>query len=148
MVYVSRVTIQKTVLFTAQAFIEEINKNQQTISFSGSSAQHQNAVAERAIKTFTKAARTMMLHCALHWPDAYDLPLWPMAMQYTAGIYIELPRNFGEISPDEIFAQTYSSYSRPLNAHSTWGCPSYVLEPTLCDGAAKLSKWNPKACHG
>jgi hypothetical protein len=59
--------------FTAQAFIEELNTREQSITFSGSGAQHdQNGVAERAIKTVSESARTMMLHCALRWPDAYD----------------------------------------------------------------------------
>jgi hypothetical protein len=50
--------------FTAQAFIDdEINSQDQSISFSG--AQHQNGVTERAIKTVSESARTMMLHCAL-----------------------------------------------------------------------------------
>ena len=115
-------------VFTAQAFIDEINKSGQTISFSGAGAQHQNAVAERAIKTITEAARTMMLHSALRWPEAYDASLWPMAMQYAADIYNELPRNNGAVCPEEIFAQTVSSHSRLLNAR-TWGCPCYVWNP-------------------
>jgi hypothetical protein len=50
-----------------------------------------NAVAERAIKTICEAARSMMLHCALCWPKAYDESLWPMAVQYAVDIYNELP---------------------------------------------------------
>jgi hypothetical protein len=63
--------------FTAQAFIDEINNRDRSISFSGSDAQHQNGVAERAIKTVSESARTMMLCCALRWPDSYDPSLWP-----------------------------------------------------------------------
>jgi hypothetical protein len=125
--------------FTAQAFIDELNTQEKSITSSGSGAQHQNGVAERAIKTVSESARTMMLHCALRWPDSCDPSLWPMAMQYAADIYNELPRLQGNYSPEEIFAQTKSSHSRLLNAH-TWGCPTYVLEPKLRDGG-KLPKW-------
>ena len=58
--------------FTAQSVIDEIRNSGQDISFSGSGAQHQNGVAERAIKTVCEATRTVMLHSALRWPDAYD----------------------------------------------------------------------------
>jgi hypothetical protein len=92
--------------FTVQAFIDELNAREQSITFSGSGAQHQNGVAERAIKTVSESARIMMLHCALRWPDSYDPSLWPMAMQYAADIYNELPRLQGNYSPEEIFAQT------------------------------------------
>lgn len=133
--------------FTAQSFIQEIEKQNQTISFSGAGAQHQNAVAERAIKTICEAARTMMLHCALRWPEAYDESLWPMAVRYAVDIYNELPRNGGAVSPEEIYAQTLGSHSRIVNARP-WGCPGYTLEPSLRGDGAKLPKWKPKTRRG
>eukprot|EP00957_Ditylum_brightwellii_P072341 5498478-Ditylum_brightwellii.AAC.1 len=33
-----------------------------------------------------------------------------------------------------------------LDLH-VWGCPEYVLDPTLQDGK-KLPKWSPQKCHG
>ena len=58
--------------FTAQSMMSHIEDQGQKITFSGSGAQHQNGVSERAIKTVSHAARTIMLHAALRWPDAYD----------------------------------------------------------------------------
>jgi hypothetical protein len=132
--------------FTAQAVIDQIQKLGQTISFSGAGAQHQNGVAERAIKTVCEATRTVMLHAALRWPDAYDPSLWPMAMQYVVDILNELPRGNLTVSPAEIFSQSIGSHSRLLNARA-WGCPVYVLEPKLRDDG-KIPKWSPRTRRG
>jgi len=133
--------------FTAQSVINHISEKGQTISFSGAGAQHQNGVAERAIKTISEAARTIMLHAALRWPDAYDSALWPMAMQYAAGIYNEIPRGHGDVTPEELFSLMHSSHSRLINARA-WGCPAYVLEPQLRVAGGKLPKWQPRTRRG
>jgi len=125
--------------FTAQSVIGDIESKSQKISFSGAGAQHQNGVAERAIKTISEAARTIMLHAALRWPDAYDPSLWPMAMQYACDIYNETPRGQADVSPNEIFSEIHSTHSRLLNAKA-WGCPVYVLEPKLREAGGKLPK--------
>ena len=88
-----------------------------------------------------------MLHAALRWPEAYDPCLWPMAMQYAADIYNELPRGTGDISPEKIFSSVHSSHSRLLNARA-WGCPVYVLEPSLRESGGKLPKWQPRTRRG
>ena len=88
-----------------------------------------------------------MLHAALRWPDAYDTTLWPMAMQYATDIYNKLLRGLRDISPEEIFSAFHSSHSRLLNARA-WGCPTFVLEPTLWEAGGKLPKWQPKTQRG
>jgi hypothetical protein len=42
--------------------------SQQTFSFSGVDAKHQNGIAEHNIKTAGQWAHTNMLHLATHWP--------------------------------------------------------------------------------
>ena len=61
--------------FASDEFKEEISKNNQTITFSGVGAHHQNGVAERAIGTVTRLARAMLLHHVIMWPDCADLKL-------------------------------------------------------------------------
>ena len=50
--------------FADQAFMDDICKAGQTISFCGVGAHHQNGVAERRIRDITKSAHTMHLHAA------------------------------------------------------------------------------------
>eukprot|EP00957_Ditylum_brightwellii_P128075 9768066-Ditylum_brightwellii.AAC.1 len=46
---------------------------QEPTEMSGVGDHHQNAIAERAIGTVVRSARTMLLHAAIYWPDVSDL---------------------------------------------------------------------------
>ena len=80
-------------IFSSQAFREDCRVKQQTQSFSGVGAKHQNARAERAIQTISYCARSMMVHAALHWPaDGSDnIRLWAFAVTHAAWLYIVYP---------------------------------------------------------
>lgn len=68
--------------FTAQAMVDHIQQMDQTITYSGAGAQHQNANAERAIQTATNDTRAIMLHAALHWPETIQQNgPWPWRTQ-------------------------------------------------------------------
>jgi len=45
----------------------------QQITFSGSSAHHQNGISERSIQKFLGWARTIVLHAAIHWHEMAGL---------------------------------------------------------------------------
>ena len=77
--------------FQAAEFLEDIELQDQTITFSGVGAHHANGVAERTIKTITTWARTMMMHQLLHWPQEFDADLWPFAMAHAVHIWNHLP---------------------------------------------------------
>ena len=51
-------------LFDTKAFKASIQAANQTLSFCGVNAHHQNGKAERKIKEVTEAARTALLHAA------------------------------------------------------------------------------------
>jgi len=119
----------------------------QTISFSGSGAHHQNAVAERAIQMVTWWARAMLLHACIHWSDNVDLHLWPFALEYAAWLWNNMPNRTSLLAPLELFSQSsFPSYSHLHQAH-VWGCSVYVLDPKLQDGK-KLPKWTPRSRRG
>ena len=113
---------------------------------SGVGAHHQNGGAERAIQTVTSMARTMMIHCHLHWPDGFSPNLWPMALDYAVWIYNHVPREDSTLSPMELFTGVKEHCSQ-LRRLRVWGCPSYVLDPRLQDGK-KVPKWSPRARQG
>jgi hypothetical protein len=47
-------------------FVADLESKGQTIDYSGTGARHQNGVAERAIQTVTRWARSMFLHSIIH----------------------------------------------------------------------------------
>jgi hypothetical protein len=89
--------------FNAAEFKNDLENKGQTISFSGVGAHHQNGAAERAIKTITSWARTMMLHVIIHWLEQTTLDLWPFAMDHTVYCWNHLPSKNGRILPLEAF---------------------------------------------
>jgi hypothetical protein len=130
-------------LFTARSFIDEIQKSKQRITFTGVNAHHQN-IAERAIKTTHYLARCMMLHAAIHWPEAYDPSLWPFAVSYACHIMNSLPRQDTNASPEELWTGIKVDHESVLDALLPWGCPSYVLDSTLASGG-KIPKFQPRS---
>ena len=130
-------------VFKSQAFLKAVADQKQTIRFSGVSAKWQNGAAEGAVRIVVSRARTMMVHAALHWPEAHDYELWPMAVDYAIHLYNHTPQPASGLSPNELFSGTKSDYQALKNSH-TWGCPVYVLDPKIADGH-KLPKWRPRA---
>lgn len=89
-----------------------------------------------------------MLHAALHWPEKADIKLWPFAMQH-AGAYIwnHLPDESSGLAPIEILSKTRLPSFDCLRQLHVWGCPTFVLDPSLQDGK-KLPKWKPRSLLG
>ena len=114
----------------------------QTIRFSAVGAKWQSGLAENAIIIVTNKARTMMIHAALHWPEIDDKAMWPMAMTYAVHLYNHTPNMKTKIAPVEVFSQSLTVKDTLIHAHP-WGCPAYVLEPTLTESGGKIPKWQP-----
>jgi hypothetical protein len=132
--------------FKANAFIEHCNKRQQTISFSGVGAHHQNGVAERSIRTVTQMARAMLLHLAHLWPDQADPNLWPFALDYAVWIYNHT-RSFNQPrSPFERFHKVIVTCQQ-IQRSRVFGSPVFVLDPRIQDGK-KVPKWDPRSARG
>ena len=133
-------------IYSCAEFLRELDTKGQGIQLSGVGAQHQNGVAERAIKTIMDRARTLMLHAAIHWPDERDEQLWPLAVDYSLYLWNNTPKEGHGLSPEELFSGAKSDGTSVLNAH-VWGCPVYVLDPAL-QNDKKLPKWQPKSRRG
>jgi hypothetical protein len=133
--------------FGSAEFVADLLANNQTITYSGTGAHHQNGIAERAIGTVTRWARTMLLHAVIHWPDRADLTLWPFAMEYAVFVWNNLPQKHSLMAPIELYSSSkFPSYEH-LNRTHVWGCPVYVLDPKLQDGH-KLPKWDARSRRG
>lgn len=134
-------------VFRSDEFKQAIQRANQSLSFSGVGAHHQNGVAERAIKTIMELARSMLLHAALMWSDPINEGIWPFAVDHAIYLWNNLPNVDSGLTPNEIFRQVRLDTPRHLNRLHVWGCPSYVLEPKLQDGK-KIPKWQPRAGRG
>ena len=117
----------------------------QKLRYCGVNAHHKNGVAERSIRTVSEIARSMMLHSAMKWKDGIDSTYWPLAVQYATYIYNHFPNNQG-IAPADLFSGVQVPRHKLRDLH-VWGCPVYVLDPTLQQGK-KLPKWQPRSRQG
>jgi len=134
-------------IFTKLEFLKEIEDNHQHLTVSGVGAHHQNGVAERGIRTVVTKARSQLLHAQLRWPEQTPSDLWPMAMQHSEHLLNVIPSaSLDGFSAEERFCRSLKSTDQLRELH-VWGCPAYVLEPTLQDGR-KLPKWQPRSRRG
>ena len=133
-------------IFTSTAFRLDLQNRRQRLHLSGVGAKHQNGVAENAVKTVSNLARAMLIHAALRWPASHDLTLWPLCLEHAVYVWNHVPSRSDSLSPEEKWTGTKSDHHELRRLHP-WGCPAYVLEPTLQDGK-KLPKWKPKSRQG
>ena len=82
---------ENTGVSKATLFTDDLNKRNQTLSYSGVGTHSQKGVAERTIHTIVTSARIMMLHQALMWPPYFDIRLWPFALEHASDIWNYLP---------------------------------------------------------
>ena len=71
--------------------------------------------------------------------------MWPMAVNYAVYTFNILPRPNG-ISPNDIFLGSRVPKYKLRNLH-VWGCPVYVLNPSLQAGK-KIPRWEPRSKSG
>ena len=119
--------------FTSQAFREHLQEFEQVSRFAGAGGHHHNAQAERAIRTVTCIARTIMFHQAIHWPEVADPVNWPLAMRHAVFLANMVPDAATGHSAFDRFTQSRWPKSRLLELH-VWGCPAYALETKLANG--------------
>ena len=119
--------------FTSKAFREHLQEFEQIVRFAGAGGHHHNAQAERAIRTVTSIARTLMFHQAIHWPEVADPVNWPLAMRHAVFLANMVPDATTGHSAFDRFTQSRWPKSRLMELH-VWGCPAYALEKKLADG--------------
>jgi Zinc knuckle/GAG-pre-integrase domain len=134
--------------FTSAAFTQHLADRNQTIRFAGTGAHHHNGIAERAIQPVMSRARTMLLHAALHWPDATNTQLWPFAVRqavhlHNIHLHIFVPDPSNGLSPNDLFTKTKHPAQRFFDLHPLF-CPAYALDKAIADGH-KLPRWTPRS---
>ena len=130
--------------FAEKLFKQAVEASNQTISFCGVNAHHQNGIAERRIRDLQDMACAMLLHAKHNWQDAIHPSLWPYALKHASNIRQSAAQE-GAQSPLETFARVTI---RPnLDHFHTFGCPVYILDENL-QSNNKISKWDARARVG
>ena len=132
--------------FADKDFLESVKTCNQSISFCGVGAHHQNAIAERGIKELTLISRTILLHAQRHWPEMISTMLWPLALKAAC-------ERLNNLSINENGESPHSRMSRADNIimkqdYHTWGCPVYILDEKLQSGSIGPPKWEPRSRLG
>jgi hypothetical protein len=81
-------------LFSSKVFKAATEKVNQTMSFCGPNAHHQNGKAENRIKDVTTGGRTQLLYVSHRWPKAIYSSLWPAALKNYPNLRNSMPTRF------------------------------------------------------
>jgi hypothetical protein len=65
-----------------------------------------------------------MQHAFLHWPDKFQVQLWPFALDYACWLHNHTPSNTHGWAPLELFCGTQVDCQH-LQRARVWGCPAY-----------------------
>jgi hypothetical protein len=126
-------------IFASKEFRSCCKQQNQKIKYCSINAHHQNGIAKCYIHTITERARTMLIHATISWPDIISDTLWPYALRLAIDLHSSTPTISG-LTPEEIFTGIKGRNCLP-DFHS-FGCPIFVLEPSLQQGH-KIPRWKP-----
>jgi hypothetical protein len=131
-------------VFSSKEFRDCCTLQKQCMKFCGVNAHHQNGIAECHIRSITEAARTMLIHAMISWPDIITEQLWPYALRLAVHLHNNTPGSSG-LTPEEIFTGT--KHKLRFSDFHPLGCPIFVLDPSLQQGH-KTPRWKPRSRVG
>jgi hypothetical protein len=71
----------------------------------------------------------MMQHAFLHWPDEFQVQLWPIALGYACWLHNHTPSNTHGWAPLELFCRTQVDCQHLATTSKSMGLPFLRLEP-------------------
>eukprot|EP00957_Ditylum_brightwellii_P181636 13836452-Ditylum_brightwellii.AAC.1 len=133
--------------FNSTEFKTSCNQANQSYSYCGVGAHHQNGIVKAKTKKLSHNGRTSILHAKRKWPDVISSALWPFSyknveekhnmLDLDANSWSPLEKMLGE--QEEIVADGFH----------IWGCPVFVLDPALQTGTGiGPPKWEPRSRAG
>ena len=134
--------------FADQGFQDDCTAHDQTISYCGVGAHHQNGIVENKNKILTQGARTMLLHGMRMWPAMITTMFWPFALKAMAERLNRLHVHPDGSTPE---SKLYGicGESIPVGSYHTLFCPVYVLDARAQnEGAMGPPKWEPRSRIG
>ena len=134
-------------IFRAHKWMDDCRSKNQTMTFTGVNAHHQNGVAERRIGLLQEHARAMIIHAQRKWSGVVTANLWPYAIRMANDCLNETPnlKDGKRRTADQIFS---NSMVQPNSKHhKVFGCPTYVLDEALQQGNI-FHKWKERTRVG
>ncbi len=128
-------------IFSAVDYVSQIVKHNQQIHHTSVGAKHQNDVAKCGIGQHYYGLYHLFTCCQL-LADVADCSLWPMAVDYAIWLFKHISNATSSVAPNELIP--FLPLMTFQHSH-VWGCPTYILDPTLSDGQ-KIPKWQPHSC--
>jgi hypothetical protein len=125
-------------IYQSKAFQQEIQDNHQSQSFPGIGAHWKNVLAERYIGVLKGKVRIMLLHAMACWPGIITEEFWSYSYKVAAHQHNDLPSCKSPTTPYKLFTMQDDTF-RPTN-YRVFGCPAYVLDPSLADSNPR-GKW-------
>ena len=134
-------------IFKANKWMESCRRQDQSLTFAGVNAHHQNGMAERRIRSLQELTRAMLIHAHKKWPAAISPNLWPYALRMANDNLNETPNMMDESrrSPLQMFSNSMVQCN--VKHAKTFGCPCYVLDNSLQSGTI-FHKWNQRSRVG
>lgn len=107
-------------IFKSRDIGDDNELNELLPTFSSIGAHHQNSVTENAVQTIMERAWAMMLHAAIHWPNALCTELWRMAVTYSTFLWDYTPCSNNCLTPLEVLSSSTMDYGIICSA-CIWG---------------------------
>ena len=134
-------------IFRANAWMNSCNQQDQSMTFAGVNAHHQNGIAERRIRELQDMARTMLIHAKNRWSQCITANLWPYAVRAASNALNNAPslQHPKRKTPLQMFSK--SEVQPNVKHYQTFGCPAYVLDSAL-QAQKPHHKWNQRSRVG
>ena len=133
-------------IFAEKLFRDQVQADEQSISYCAVGTHHQNGIVERHIGTLTHGARTNLLHAQRRWPEAIGSILWPFAWKDFERRYNHFHLDEEGLSPINRFTST--TVRSDIRTFHPFGCPVFVLAAGLQSAGSSIPKWDPRARVG
>ena len=133
-------------IFAEKAFTDQVRNDNQTITYCGVGAHHQNGIVERKIGLLTRGSRTLLLHAQRRWKSAISTILWPFAWRCFENRTNDLEVGKDGLTPTNRWTQT--DIRPDFSQYHTFGCPAFVLDSGLQNKGSQIPRWNPRSRLG
>ena len=135
-------------VFAHKAFLDEVNRKDQKITFCMDGAHHQNGIIKNKNKMLTLLAQTLHLHGIRMWPEMIDTMFWQFAFKAAAEWQNCLLLNSDGLTLNAVLHGFFFDVI-PVKTYHMLFCPVYVLDArSQSVGGPGPPKWEPRSCIG